>query len=70
MDANTALLEASRAAREIMLAVDALDDDDIFVAPPNAAYELAEAFQALDAWLTKGGYLPAAWREAKSAASS
>lgn len=27
----------------------------------DGGYELAEAFDALDQWLTKGGFLPSAW---------
>lgn len=33
---------------------DAVADED--------AVEMAELFQAMDGWLSKGGFLPAAWK--------
>lgn len=44
-------LKSARAAAE---RVHASSDD--------AAIELAEAFEALDGWLSKGGFLPADWK--------
>jgi hypothetical protein len=32
--------------------------------PEPDASELAETFQGLDQWLARGGFKPAAWREA------
>lgn len=35
------------------------EDDSVLLA---LAYEAMEAAEALDEWLTRGGFLPAAWR--------
>lgn len=51
MDPNAALATA-RSATNIVLT-----DDDA----PAPAAALAEAFDALDAWLTSGGFLPTEW---------
>jgi hypothetical protein len=52
MDPNAALAEM----RE--LAHDLLNGTDTFT---TSAYEIAEHVQALDEWLSKGGFLPNAW---------
>lgn len=40
---------------------------DVITSHGDSAYaeELAEAFQALDDWLSKGGFLPVAWEQAR-----
>lgn len=63
MDPDQAL-ENARHALATLLATedmcDALPDEELFKASRN----LAEAFEALDGWLSKGGYLPADWTHA------
>ena len=55
MDPNAALETARRLAGEITGGgLDAADLADL-------AEELAETFQALDEWLARGGFKPAAW---------
>lgn len=61
MDPDEALKNAREAAKRIQRVRDAdtsdetLDEDD--------AFDLADAFEALDGWLSKGGFQPAAWRD-------
>ena len=69
MDPDTALESGAGYAREaIAKYVRSGDLDDIVdVAVACAAPQLADAFalppsEALDGWLSKGGFLPAAWR--------
>lgn len=33
---------------------------------PDSCFELAECAQALDEWISKGGFLPAAWSREES----
>lgn len=58
MDPNANLEEMRRLADQI-IAADGCDDARI---PPNAAERLAELVQALDAWISKGGFLPRDWQ--------
>lgn len=51
--------EALRVAREAAAAVIKYGNGASL-----SAHELAEAFQALDEWLTKGGFAPSDWRKA------
>lgn len=44
------------------LVVDIYDDSDF---TSDKSVDLADAFTALDEWLNKGGFLPAAWKGAK-----
>jgi hypothetical protein len=68
MDPNK-VLEEARAAARYLLSTDfsvALGDghivyDDLSEGV-NAAQVLAERLEALDGWLSRGGFLPEAWR--------
>ncbi len=53
MDPNTTLAELRSLLRDV---------DDPTVARTYLTAALAERVQALDEWLTAGGYLPTAWR--------
>jgi hypothetical protein len=56
MDPNETLrLLRERAANVIRQADEGLDN-------PEACFDLAEAFQNLDEWISKGGFLPDAWK--------
>jgi len=55
MDPDAALF----AIRELAAAIAAADE-----VSPWQAHELAEHVQALDAWITKGGFLPKDWQPA------
>jgi len=56
MDPNTALQNAREAlARREAAYSDRSTEEN------SAADDLAESFEALDAWLSKGGFLPAEW---------
>lgn len=57
MDPDAALRVARERARELLER--GADASSLDVA--NAADELAEAFDALDGWLSRGGFLPDAW---------
>lgn len=54
MDPDTALAELRTLALDVLSPVDGESSDE--------AIELAEKFQGLDEWLSRGGFLPAAWR--------
>ena len=57
MDPDAALVEARELAARV------LDDTDPFY-PDNLGADgtrLAELFQALDSWLSRGAFLPRAW---------
>lgn len=56
MDPN----ETLRRIRELSSTAIADDDRDCNISNSDAR-ELAELFQSLDEWLTKGGFQPAAW---------
>lgn len=57
MDPDTTLITARKALAEYH---DALDTENTYEAQEHAE-RLAEAFEALDKWMTKGGLLPDAW---------
>ena len=57
MDPDVALANARQAATEIFEALDTGDVQSL----DTSASNLAESFQALDEWLTSGGFLPDAW---------
>lgn len=59
MDPEQALKDAREAAAKVILLG---ETGESWEATPTAVYELAEAFQALDQWLTRGGHPPADWR--------
>lgn len=56
MDPNTALEEMRKCAANIIRSVDAHG-----VPSDEDAERLAEHVQALDEWLSKGGFLPREW---------
>lgn len=58
MDPNETLKCAKAALREMREADKAGDDEDRYML---AAADVAEYFEALDEWLSKGGFLPADW---------
>jgi hypothetical protein len=58
MDPEEALRQARQAAHTLMQSAPGSDPAAI----ANIADLLASAFTDLDEWLTKGGFLPAAWR--------
>jgi len=58
MDPNASLAQLRAAALEWEQAVVARDER----AQLTAATQALEAAQALDSWLSSGGFLPAAWR--------
>lgn len=41
------------------------ENEDASEGIEDDARELAEAVEALDAWISKGGFLPAAWDKAR-----
>lgn len=55
MDVEAVLARARAAANETFVAKN--NEDAAYIGE-----QLAEAFQALDEWLVKGGFLPAEWR--------
>jgi hypothetical protein len=57
MDPNTALANVRLLAALLIQASDAGNAPD-----GDTAVELAEAFQALDAWLSVGGFIPTDWQ--------
>lgn len=56
MDPNEALKRMRELAREAMAAESGGEPADL-----GRMSELAEQFQALDSWLTNGGFLPDGW---------
>lgn len=54
MDINKALADC-RAAMRVVLEADTVEAELV------AAQELADAFEAVDEWLSIGGFLPDAW---------
>lgn len=56
MDPNKAL----KKARAALAKVRAWQDEEGETSP-EAAEDLVDAFEALDGWLSKGGFLPQAW---------
>ena len=66
MDPNETLRKIREAARDVRLALDsyANDTDPLTRAFALAASSdsLADATEALDEWLSKGGFLPSAWQ--------
>lgn len=58
MDPDAAL----QLVRDGIVELRAAAEGDSNDAEIEAAHELADAVQALDEWLSKGGFLPADWR--------
>lgn len=62
MDPEAALTRIRELAAEIINMSDEIDEFDSFGHVDEEANELAETFQGLDEWITKGGFLPKDWR--------
>lgn len=58
MDPNQALIDARTAVGSFRLGTQNESNDEEI----EAALQLIESFDALDEWLTKGGFLPTAWQ--------
>lgn len=58
MDPDANLAEIRRIVQDV--------DLDVF---PDRAERLAELISALDQWISKGGFLPAAWRKERKGRS-
>jgi hypothetical protein len=56
MDPNQALLNARDAARDLRSHIDRGN-----ASPADLVEELVEAFEALDGWISGGGFLPSDW---------
>lgn len=61
MDPDEALSNATKALRSAREATADLDDAEADTRELAALRDLADAFEGLDEWLTKGGFLPSAW---------
>lgn len=64
MDPNTSLAELRRRAARLIDELsngDAPDEKSEYIY--SEAYELAELVEALDQWLSRGGFLPEGWRQ-------
>lgn len=66
MDPNANLIEQRRVIAEIMAIRDACDDDGAFSEDQelelvDLACRLADLNEALDGWLSLGGFLPKLW---------
>lgn len=67
MDPDANLKEQREIAREIQAIWDDCNEDGTLTFPQMAAISdkagrLAELVEALDKWISKGGFLPAAWK--------
>ena len=62
MDPNEAL-RAARVALGAYRAIQDANDSPVDTTEMRAADKLADAFEALDIWLTRGGFLPKSWEE-------
>lgn len=62
MDPTANLAEQREIAARITLAVDTADPSTINPVDPDDAARLAELVMALDEWMSRGGFLPAAWQ--------
>jgi hypothetical protein len=63
MDPDQALANAREAAQDY-------DEAGSLGSESDAAERLVEAFNALDSWLSKGGFLPRDWRSDEKVAQS
>ena len=64
MDPDAILAELRQAFEDVNTAAQNYDSD----AHDDATQRIAELFAALDEWLTRGGFLPNAWRAPQNAA--
>ena len=62
MDPNTRLAELRELVTMVALSGGDMERTEPY---PQAALELAEKFEELDEWITKGGFLPAAWQQGR-----
>jgi hypothetical protein len=62
MDPNEALKNARRALSNLRACQDSDDDGSRDAAIIEHSEGLADAFEALDGWLSQAGFLPSAWR--------
>ncbi|WNA13638.1 hypothetical protein SEA_PHAYETA_95 [Mycobacterium phage Phayeta] len=69
MDIEKALADARAAAENVLREWDQLIQPETTIDASSAA-ELAEAFQAIDQWLSRTGALPADWRRETAEAPS
>jgi hypothetical protein len=60
MDPDVALFQLRRLSRELQA-----ECADAAAIDPTNAEEMVEYFEALDGWLTKGGFLPKEWRNGR-----
>ena len=71
MDPDRNIADQMQLSTEIIEIIDERADDDGVLSDEDKdevvekANELAELVQALDAWISKGGFLPAIWRQKK-----
>jgi len=61
MDPDAALARIRELASGIITGADSLEMDDYDLSIDGQ--DLAEAFQGLDEWIMKGGFLPKDWRK-------
>jgi hypothetical protein len=54
-------VDPNEALRLIRLTIKQMDADENPYIKAAHAEEIAEYFEALDGWLSKGGFLPTAW---------
>lgn len=67
MDVDLALFNAREAASKLLAGSPLMEDDaDKAARLEEWAGALADAFSALDGWMSKGGFAPDAWRETES----
>lgn len=59
MDPNTTLATLRELCANQLSGKDGAD-------PSTIGGEIAEAFEALDEWITKGGFLPSDWQSSRS----
>ena len=64
MDIEAALSKARDALREYRNATNRDDPEPYRAVAAGAADDLVDAFEALDGWLSQGGFLPDAWLRA------
>lgn len=70
MDPNANLAEQIELAGKIIRDSDTADPSTINPVDPDDANRLAELVQALDGWLTNGGFLPGRWSPAARPATA
>ncbi len=61
MDVNLALSRLRDAVRTVNREQDGTDEPFTQEQAVNVLRNMSDHFEALDAWLTRGGFLPSAW---------